>query len=73
VRLRSLLARLRRDPLLDAEFVEEFQPGPKVGRRFSPGRFVRLAGVERDAVPWPPKSGATRGASSTVTGTRWRG
>jgi hypothetical protein len=73
VRLRSLLARLRRDRLLDAEFVEEFQPGPKVGRRFSPGRFVRLAGVERGAVPWPPKSGATRGASSTVTGTRWRG
>jgi hypothetical protein len=70
---RSLIRSLRGDPLLDAEYVEEFQPGPKVGRRFSPGRYVKLAGVERDAVPWPPKGGATRGASTNVTGTRWRG
>ena len=58
---------------LEADDVEEFQPGPKTGRRFSPGRYVRIAGVERDAVPWPPKGGATRGASTSVTGTRWRG
>jgi hypothetical protein len=64
---------LTRDPLLDAAYVEDYQPGPKHGRRFSPGRYVRIAGVERDAVSWPPKSGATRGASTSVTGTRWRG
>ena len=67
------LTRLLRDPVLDAEYVEDFQPGPKRGRRFSPGRYIRIAGVERDAVPWPPKGGATRGASSSITGTRWRG
>jgi hypothetical protein len=73
MKLRAFIARLTRDPLLEADYVEEFQPGPKTGRRFSPGRYVRIAGIERDAVSWPPKGGATRGASTSVTGTRWRG
>jgi len=62
-----------RDPLLAAEYVEEYQPGPKRGRRYSPGRYLRLPGVERDAVPWPPKEGVSRAARSSVTATRWRG
>jgi hypothetical protein len=74
--LRSVVAFLRRrfrDPLLDADYLEEYQPGPKRGRRYSPGRYLRLPGVERDAVPWPPKDGPARAARSSVTATRWRG
>ena len=71
--VRQWMRTLLRDPFLDAEYVEAYQGGPKVRRRFSPGRYVRLAGVEKDAVPWPPAAGATRGASTMVTGTRWRG
>jgi hypothetical protein len=71
--LRDRIRRLLRDPLFDADYVEAYQSGPKVRRRFSAGRFVRIAGVEKDAVPWPPAGGATRGASTMVTGTRWRG
>lgn len=68
-----VLGRRGRDPLLDADYVEDFQPGPKRGRRYSPGRYLRLPGVEKDAVPWPPKGGASRGARTSVTATRWRG
>jgi hypothetical protein len=73
VNVRAWLRRLTRDPLLDADYVEAYQRGPKVRRRFSPGRYLRIAGVENDAIPWPPSDGASRGASTTVTGTRWRG
>jgi hypothetical protein len=72
-RLLEFLRRRRRDPLLEADYVEEYQPGPKRGRRYSPGRYLRLPGVEKDAVPWPPKEGASRGARTSVTATRWRG
>jgi hypothetical protein len=73
VSLRTWLRRWTRDPLLDADYVESYQRGPKVRRRFSPGRYLRIAGVEKDAIPWPPAGGASRGASTNVTGTRWRG
>ena len=43
------------------------------GRRSTPGRYLRLPGVEKDAVPWPPKEGASRTARTSVTATRWRG
>ena len=68
------LRRLMRDPLLDAEYVEALQQGPKRGRRFSPGRYVKIAGVERDAVPYVPQAGGpTQHAASLRTPTRWRG
>jgi hypothetical protein len=69
----SFLRRQWQEPLLEADYVEEFQQGPKRGRRYSPGRYLRLPGVEKDAVPWPPKEGASRGARTSVSGTRWRG
>jgi hypothetical protein len=72
-RLLKLVRGAWRDPLLEADYVEEYQPGPKRGRRYSPGRYLRLPGVEKDAVPWPPKEGASRGARTSVTATRWRG
>ena len=70
--LARILRRRWRDPLLEADYVEDFQPGPKRGRRYSPGRYLRLPGVEKDAVPWPPKGGASRGARTSVNATRWR-
>jgi hypothetical protein len=70
--IRGLLSQ-RRDPWLEADYVEELQPGPKRGRSFSPGRYLSLPGVERDAVPWPPKQGIGRAARSYTTGTRHRG
>jgi hypothetical protein len=69
----SFLRSQWRDPLLEADYVEEFQQGPRRGRRYSPGRYLRLPGVEKDAVPWPPKEGASRAARTSVTATRWRG
>jgi hypothetical protein len=75
-RLRAFVRFLRRewrDPLFEADYVEEFQQGPKRGQRYSPGRYLRLPGVEKDAVPWPPKEGASRAARTSVTATRWRG
>jgi hypothetical protein len=72
-RLASFLQRLWRDSLLDADFVEEFQQGPRRGRRYSAERYLRLPGVAKDAVPWPPKEGASRTARTSVTATRWRG
>ena len=72
-RLLRFLRRQWRDPLLEADYVEEYQQGPKRGRGYSPGRYLRLPGVEKDAVPWPPKEGASRGARTSVTATRWRG
>ena len=76
VRLGALVRFLRRqwqDPLLEADYLEEYQPGPKRGRRYSPGRYLRLPGVEKDAVSWPPKEGASRTARTSVTATRLRG
>jgi hypothetical protein len=71
--LRSL-RRLFRDPLLDADYVEAFQQGPKRGRSFSPGRYVKVAGVERDAIPYVPGAGGpTQNAGTLRTPTRWRG
>jgi hypothetical protein len=72
-RLLSLVRRAWKDPLLDADYVEEYQQGPRRGGRYSPGRYLRLPGVEKDAVPWPPKEGASRTARTSVTATRWRG
>jgi hypothetical protein len=72
-RLLKLVRGVWRDPLLDADYVEEFQQGPRRGRRYSPGRYLRLPGVEKDAVPWPPKEGTSRAARTSVTATRWRG
>jgi hypothetical protein len=75
-RLRALvpfLWRAWRDPLLETDYVEEYQQGPKRGRRYSSGRYLRLPGVEKDAVPWPPKEGASRAARTSVTATPWRG
>jgi hypothetical protein len=72
-RLLKLARRAWKDPLLEADYVEDFQPGPKRGRRYSPGRYLRLPGIEKDAVPWPPKEGASRTARTSVTATRWRG
>jgi hypothetical protein len=72
-RIAGFLRRQWQDPLLEADYVEEFQQGPRHGRRYSPGRYLRLPGVEKDAVPWPPKEGASRAARSFLSGTRWRG
>jgi hypothetical protein len=72
-RLLKLAQRAWKDPLLEAYYVEEYQQGPRRGRRYSPGRYLRLPGVEKDAVPWPPKEGASRTARTSVTATRWRG
>jgi hypothetical protein len=71
--LQDVLRRHWRDPLLDADYVEDFQPRPKRGQRYSPGRYLQLPGVEKDAVPWPTKEGASRTARTSVTATRWRG
>ena len=61
------------DPRLNAEYLEEYQPGPKGGRRYSAGGYLRLPGVEPDALPWPPKASVSRAARSWLTPTRWRG
>jgi hypothetical protein len=72
-RLVEFLRRRWRGELLEADYVEDVQQGPKRGRRYSPGRYLRLPGVEKDAVLWPPKEGASRTARTSVTATRWRG
>jgi hypothetical protein len=72
-RLLNLVRRAWKDPLLEADYVEEYQQGPRPERRSSPGRYLRLPGAEKDAVPWPPKEGASRTARTSVTATRWRG
>ncbi|TML58753.1 MAG: hypothetical protein E6G22_13835 [Actinobacteria bacterium] len=73
MKLARFLRRHWQDPLLDADYVEDFQQGPQRGRRYSPGRYLRLPGLEKDAVPWPPKEGTSRAARTSVTATRWRG
>ena len=64
-----------RDPLLDADYVEELQRGPKVGRRFSPGQHVKIAGVADDTVAWNPSGASITSQTGTYrpqSASRWK-
>ena len=72
--MRRLLRRLLADPLLEADYVEELQQGPKRGRRFSPGKHVKVAGVADDTVRWNPGGSITShtGSYRPNSASRWK-
>ena len=72
--LAALRRRLRRDSILEAEYVEELGGRGRGLRRYEAGRHVKIAGSE-ELVPWLPERGRgiTSGPGFGRTSTRFRG